>query len=410
MDQQTSRKSWDANWAGGRKLKVLYVITQAIRGGAQTHLLDLATGMQMACEVHLACGEEGYLTEACRKLGIAVYIIPRLRRSGNIYSDLVAFAHTRRLLAVTKPDIVHVHTFKAGFIGRLAAWTLNIPVVYTIHAWLWGTDAISKRASMLAIPLERMASRWCSKIITVSGAGAKLLQAHKLADPAKNATIRNGIASRPIRKSPPRATPVITMVARFAAGKDFEQLIRAFAPISSRAMLRLVGDGETRPRMEELVRSLCLCERVEFLGERQDVPEILEGSDIFALASETEMLPISILEAMRAGIAVVASDVGGVSESFEDGVSGILVPKNDTNSFSEALAYLIDNPEERTRMGVAGRRLFESEFECGVMQIKTYLLYLDVLHAQVAEVSSATQSIQLAEAPQSSLVNLPVSK
>ncbi len=115
------------------------------------------------------------------------------------------------------------------------------------------------------------------------------------------------------------------MVARFTDFKDHGVLLRAFARVPEGIRLKLVGDGETLDAARKLAEDLGIRGRVEFKGSRGDVPEILAQSDIFVLASKTETLPISILEAMRAGLPVVASDVGGVSEEVVDGETGILV-------------------------------------------------------------------------------------
>ena len=366
-----------------RKLKIMYIVTQADRGGAQMHLLELASAMRELCEVHVAAGEEGFLTTACRAQGITVHVLPHLRRAHNLLSDTIALWETRALLRAQKPDLIHVHTFKAGFIGRLAAWSLGIPVVYTIHAWLWGTAAVSRTASLLALPLERIAARWCDRIITVARAGEDLVRRYRIASPGKVVTIHNGIGDSPsLARHTRNITPIITMVARFTAGKDHEQLIRAFATLPQRARLWLVGDGETRIQMEQLVRTLGLSGRIEFLGEREDVPELLVKSDIFVLASESEMFPISILEAMRAGLPVVASDVGGVCEAVVHGKTGLLVPKGDTFALANALSVLIEKEDQRCCLGHAGRESFAVSFQRDVMRERLHRLYSEVLRSR----------------------------
>jgi glycosyltransferase involved in cell wall biosynthesis len=392
----------NVRWPLARRVRILYVITQAVRGGAQTHVLNLIMGLRDRCDLELACGEEGFLTNVCRNAGIPVYIVPQLRRSGDPFSDLRSLIQLRAVMKQVCPDLVHTHTFKAGFVGRFAAWTLRIPSVYTIHAWLWGTEAVSKLESKLAIPLERLAAGWCDRIITVSAAGEKCVRAYGLSSPDKHVTVHNGISDRGLGRRRPASTPVIAMVARFVPGKDYEQLICAYAKLASKARLWLIGDGETQPRMEQLVRSTRLEGRVEFLGDRDDVAELLEQADIFALASESEMFPVSILEAMRAGLPVVASDVGGVAEAVEDGVTGTLVPKGSVERFSEALARLLSDSESRERMGRAGRTRFEALFESSAMQEKTYAVYLETLRARSvasADGRSSSLFIELSETP-----------
>jgi glycosyltransferase involved in cell wall biosynthesis len=360
--------------------RILYMVTHADRGGAQMHLLGLAVAMQQNFDVHLAVGEEGFLTEACRQKDIVVHILRHMRRSSAMLMDLKALGETRRLLKLLRPDLIHVHTFKAGFIGRLAAWTLGIPVLYTIHAWLWSTLAVSRFESRVAIPLERLGALCCERVITVSHAGERLVREHHITDGNKVVTIHNGICDTPTHV-PVRANqiPVIIMVARFTPGKDFALLLRAFQALANDAQLWLVGDGETREAMETLAVSLGIASSVSFLAERQDVPELLAQADVFVLASESEMLPISILEAMRAALPIVASDVGGVGEAVEHGETGLLVPKGEVGALTSALQLLIADPELRNRLGSSGRRLFETRFRDSIMTSDTYKLYLSVL-------------------------------
>ena len=380
------------------KLRILYIVTQADRGGAQMHLLSLARTMVHELDVHLAVGEEGFLTEACRQNGVTVHILNHLRRSSGLFSDLKALSETRRLLKSLRPELIHVHTFKAGFIGRLAAWSLGIPAVYTIHAWLWGTTAVSRVASRAALPLERLSARWCDQIITVSHAGEELVRKYRIAGDKKVVTVHNGIEDLKVeRRNAGNQSPIVMMVARFTAGKDFALVIRAFASISDRALLWLVGDGETRGPMEALAADLGIAHRISFLGERENVQELLSQVDIFVLASESEMLPISILEAMRAGVPVVASNVGGVCEAVAEDKTGLLVPRGDAKALAQALERLIADEALRMRMGREGRRTFEARFRSPIMAGGTYQLYVNVLKQRGARQISPLMKPRIAD-------------
>jgi glycosyltransferase involved in cell wall biosynthesis len=126
-------------------------------------------------------------------------------------------------------------------------------------------------------------------------------------------------------------------------------------------------------------------ERVEFKGARSDVPEILAQTDVFVLASKTETLPISILEAMRAGLPVIASDVGGISEEVVDGETGLLVPAGSVEELSNALQRLLADKQLRVAMGRAGRRRFERVFRADTMINRTQQLYQEVLAGRFAK-------------------------
>ena len=366
--------------ANSGKPRILYVVTRAERGGAQTHVLDLACSMRPGFEVSVATGEEGFLTEACREREIPVYVLPHLQRQVRPITDARAFREIWQLIRKLRPDLLHLHTFKAGFLARLAGRILGIPSVYTIHAWLYGTPAVSRFSSALSGPCERVAARWCERIITVSRAGARVVRGLRIGSPSKLVTIHNGLpdCSQQARLSPTE-TPVITMVARFIEGKDHDVLLRAFARIPKGPRLRLVGDGPTRASVESLARELGIQEQVDFLGNRDDVASLLATSDVFVLASRSEMLPISILEAMRAGLPVIASDVGGVGEAIAHNENGFLVPSGSVSGLAQALTDLTNDYALRLRMGQAGRQRFTEQFLSSSMEERTRSIYWDVL-------------------------------
>jgi glycosyltransferase involved in cell wall biosynthesis len=371
-----------------RKPRVLYVITRAERGGAQVHLLDLAVGMGKKFELHLATGEEGYLTQACRENGIAVHLIPHLQREIRPLNDLKAAWELRRLMRRIKPDLVHAHTFKAGFLGRFVANRLKIPAIYTAHMWPFGA-AVPLTWRLVAPVCERLAARWCDRIISVSALAAENAARHGIGERSQVVPILNGIFDHPLRASLDHDKPdhdkpdhdkalTCTMVARFTHFKDHELLLRAFAQVSGQVSLRLVGDGETLAAAHKLADELGIGGRVKFEGARGDVPEILAQSDIFVLASRTETLPISILEAMRSGLPVIASDVGGVSEEVIDGKTGILVTAGSVDEMAAALTGLLADKAMRIAMGRAGRRRFEQLFRAGEMIERTRAVYTEV--------------------------------
>ena len=166
----------------------------------------------------------------------------------------------------------------------------------------------------------------------------------------------------------------IVMVARFRSAHT--AALRALAGLPGDFKLWFVGDGPTLPQVRAEVSRAGLTDRVVFLGARNDVPELLSQAHIFQLlASDYEGLPISILEAMRAALPVVASDVGGVCECVRQGSTGFLVPRSDLNLLRERLGSLIASSALRERMGHAGRALFEHEFTAEVMVQKTLAVY-----------------------------------
>jgi len=384
LEQAGGVATLERNALARRRPRVLYLITRAEHGGAQSHVLDLALGMREQFEIAVATGEEGFLTEACRERGIPVHLIAGLEREIKPFEDLRGLGALMKLMRRIKPDIVHAHTFKAGFLGRLAAKRLNVAALYTVHMWPFGRAVpLSWR---IAAPLcERMAVRWCDRIISVSELGVRTAAEHRICHPSKVVSILNGITDHPARARLDRDKGLsCVMVARFTDFKDHALLLRAFARVPGDARLKLVGDGDTLPAAKKLAEELGIRERVEFKGSRGDVPEVLAQTDVFVLASKTETLPISILEAMRAGLPVIASDVGGVSEEVVDGETGLLVSSGSVEELSNALSRLLADKTLRMTMGRAGRKRFEALFVADTMIGRTRALYELVLAERLA--------------------------
>ena len=355
-------------------MKVLMIITEAEKGGAQVHVLDLISGCREYCEVALATGGAGYLTEQAEASGIDTYIIPGLVRTVGLWKDLQATLGLIRLIRRLRPDVVHTHTYKAGLLGRLASFLCRVPVVYTAHTWCFqpGTGAWWKKLGLLG---EWLSARLSFRIITVSEANKAMALSFRVGSENTIQTIHNGVSDVGIRARPEKNPPSIVMVARFVIQKDQMSLIRALAQVQGEWQLRLIGDGPTREQVREKVNKLGINNRVEFLGQRSDVPQLLADASIFALITHLEGLPLAILEAMRASLPVVASDVGGVRETIDDGRTGFLIPHGDTETLRARLQTLIDDSALRRRMGEAGREKYQRHFGYSSMIGKTMDIY-----------------------------------
>jgi glycosyltransferase involved in cell wall biosynthesis len=171
--------------------------------------------------------------------------------------------------------------------------------------------------------------------------------------------------------------------ARLAKQKNHAMLVEAFAhgPASHHsAHLLLAGDGECRLALEGQVRQLKLQERVHFLGRREDVCEILAGADVFVLASHTEGNPLSLMEAMAAGLPIVVTAVGGVPEIVEDQKHGLLVKSHDSPGMAMAMVHLLQDPGARLAMGRAASQRAEEEFSSARMGRAYAKLYEQLLH------------------------------
>jgi glycosyltransferase involved in cell wall biosynthesis len=361
------------------KKKLLYVITRGEIGGAQKHVADLIGDLRHDFSIAAAIGGGGYLPQSLQALGVPVYELRHMAHSISPAADARAIRELLAVMRAYQPELVHVHSSKAGLLGRIAASIARLPSVYTVHGWAFTHGApLSRKA--IGLLSEAACAHLGDRIVTVSEYDRALCLAYHMTVPDKVVTIRNGVADSPLRALPGTAAePVVSMVARFDAPKDHPTLLRAVAGIPEPYRVRLVGDGPERGRMRQEAEALGIGGKVDFLGTRTEVAELLGTSHIFVLASRWEGLPLCILEAMRAGLPVIASDVGGVAEAVVDGVTGFLVRSGSPEALRERLRILLANPGLRVRMGAEGRRQYLAGFTLESMLAKTRGLYREVL-------------------------------
>ncbi|HEX8618744.1 MAG TPA: glycosyltransferase family 4 protein, partial [Thermoanaerobaculia bacterium] len=315
-------------------MRILQVITRGDEiGGAQMHVLELAKALVAdGHEVLVAMSRGVALAEPLIAAGARVAQSPTLGKNINPAADFASFRFVRQVIRDFRPDVVATHSSKAGVIGRLAAKRERVPCTFTAHGWAFH-EQVPLLARSIYRTVERAMAPFANRIICVSRYD------HALAIRAGMAAgrlvhIANGIADVPqsSRSLPGQRDPVrIVMVARFAVPKDHTTLLHAFRKLTG-AELHLVGDGPLLDSAKQLAADLGVAGRTTFLGARNDVVQILADSDIFVLLSGREGMPISTLEAMRAGLPVVMSDVGGAGETIEDGESGFLVPRADAGA------------------------------------------------------------------------------
>ncbi len=351
-----------------KKKRLLLLITRSEPGGAQSHVLELLHGLRNKYELILATGEDGFLLDHAKELGVESYLLPSLKRKLSPLQDYRAYQEIRNIIQQIKPDLVHTHSSKAGILGRLAAHRLGVKNIFTAHGWAFAEGTPWAR-KLIGIPTEFIAGKWCDRIITVSHADKRLAVKHHIANQNKITVIHNGLADieQDLLANPVNETPILTMVARVAPPKNFICLLDALALIDDKYLLRVVGDGPELSHVQEYARKIGIEKNINFMGSRNDVPLILASSDIFILSSDWEGFPISIIEAMRAGLPVIASNVGGISEAIIEGRNGYLVPRGDAEMLSNAIRQLLADKNKRKEMGQCSRVLFEEQGTTVVM-------------------------------------------
>lgn len=362
--------------------RILYVITRALLGGAQTHLLSLLRRAHVEGECGLIVGNEGPLTDSARTLGARVWVVPSLQNAIHPVRDWRATAEITRILRDFRPDLVHAHSSKAGTLARLAAKRAGVPAVFTAHGWAF-TDGASRLRKLIGVVTERLMVPLSGRIVVVSEYDLALARRHGVGREGQVVLIRNGVPDVPHRADPGTGTPRIAMVARFSPPKDQPALIRALAALHAPAELLLIGGGELLAESQALAASLGVADRVHCPGDRTDVAELLAGSHICALISNYEGFPYAVLEGMRAGSPVVASDVGGVREAVVDGETGYLIPKGDDAVLLARLDALVRDPALRVRMGQAGRQRYLDYFTEERMLADNFAVYRELLPGKI---------------------------
>ena len=363
-------------------MRIVYVITRADEiGGAQVHVRDLASAMHAAGhQATVLAGMAGALFEQLAHRGVPFRLVPDLVRSIAPHRDLAACRQLQALFNELRPDLVSTHSSKAGWLGRLAARHLRIPVIFTAHGWAFTEGVPRPQRSVYALA-ERVMSPLADRIITVSEYDRKMALQKRIAPPSKITRIHTGVHGCTRRPRPsPAAAVRIVMIGRFTAQKDHASLLHALGQLAQlNWTLDLVGDGPLQAQAIALAGSLGIGERVRFLGARDDVCEVLYEANICALISYWEGLPRSVLEAMSVGLPVVASDVGGVSEAVREGDTGFLVPRKDVRLLTERLGLLITRADLRHALGTLGRQRFDEEFRFDLMFGRTAALYQQIL-------------------------------
>lgn len=360
-------------------MRILFVVTRTdIVGGSQVHVRDLASALvERGHEVDVAAGGTGPFARDLADRDVRFHPLRRLTRKVRPVRDAFALREMRALLRRLRPDLVSLHTAKAGALGRLAARAEGIPALYTPHGWPFA-EGVSARRALAYRWIERWLARGGEPLVGVCEAERNLALRHHVGHASQHVVIHNGMPDVPasLRADPGRQPPRLVTVARFEEQKDHATLFSALGPLRGQGWsLDLVGDGSLRPALEAQVRALGLDEHVRFLGARSDVAQFLASAQAFLLISRWEGFPRSILEAMRAGLPIIASDVGGVREAVANDCSGLLVPRGGVSALGQALTRLVANRALRVRYGQEGRRRYEASFRFERMLEDTLALY-----------------------------------
>ncbi len=380
------------------KIKILH-ITEPTIDGVKTHIIDLLANLNsdtyqttLLYSTQRSDPELNYDLTRLQLRGVETrycFISGQIRPK----ADLVSFFNIFNFIRNRKFDIVHCHSSKAGFLARLAARLLGVPVViYTPHAFSFQNRQSSIKSRFYAF-LERVAAKCCDRIICVSEEERNVAVSHKIAPPGKLKVIPNAVSLQKLCSDKPinlketypewikNNDVIITTVGRLSYQKAPEVFVRA-AAIAARechkAKFLYIGTGELMKPIERLALDSGLKNKIIFTGYRNDVFSLLKASHIFVLSSRYEGLPYSILEAMALKLPVVATKVTGTSELVINGKTGILVPPENPGELARGILGLIKNPAKRKELGVAGYQHVLKNYDLAAMIHSTEDLYQEL--------------------------------
>lgn len=320
----------------------------------------------------LACAPGGRLEELMREYDFPFFPLHSMKAEVSPRNDLRSLLELRSLFQKLRPDIVHTHNSKAGFLGRLAARMTGArpKVVHTVHGFAFH-DRESPARRLAFKSLERAAFRWADRTVAISEALAEWGEREAIGKKTDYTILWSGIeierfadASRTEGRTILGVSDdvlLIGLVAKLWEGKGHEFLIKAAAPLlSDKVKLVFIGEGPLRERLAAIRNP-----HVLLAGFQANAAPVTKALDIAVLPSEFEGMGRVLLEAQAAGVPVIANNVGGISDVVKSG--GILVAAHDQSAWRAALRNLIDNPDLRRRMGNEGSRFVGERFSAHAM-------------------------------------------
>ncbi len=338
---------------------LIQVLDSFERGGSETVARDLALRLDRTRLRSSACalGGGGPLEGDFARAGIPTYVIAR--RPG---FDWPLIRRLHGFFRRERADIVQTHHVTQLIYAGAAARLAGAKLIHVEHDYFTLSSLTAQRCLRLLSPL-------CHKIVAVSDEVGEFLRGAGLSARCI-IVIRNGVdlaVYRPVsRTSHTSMEPVIGHVARMDPSKDQGTLLHAFSLVVRsypNARLLVVGDGSMAVELRSLAQALNLGDRVEFLGLRRDVADLLPQFDVFVLSSVAEGLPLVILEAMASGVPVVATDVGSVAHVVRDGITGFVVKPRDAVALADHINIVLREPHLAQKMGREGRRVVEEHFD-----------------------------------------------
>ncbi len=368
------------------KFKVLYVFAALPVGGAEQVLVTELNGLRRELFSPLVCviSEKGPVGEIIEQMGIPLIPLHRMKKNQFDYGII---REIKDLIRQEKIVLVHTHLYDGGKYGRIAARMAKVPaIVHTVH------NVYVKRRTKYHL-INWILSFFTDRIIAVSESVKDSVVHYDRINRSKIQVIYNGIDltrfDSPLSRKEIRAGLgieteefAIGVIARLEEQKGHRYLLEALSQIpESLASLKIliVGDGQLRSVLEAETKKRGLSSKVFFLGTRKPITPILKALDLFLLPSLWEGFSMAILEAMAAGVPVIATRVGGAGEVITSGRDGLLIPPGDARILAEAIQDALQHRDKYEEMARNGRERVRQYFSQGQHVMALQTLYLQVL-------------------------------
>lgn len=366
-------------------MKVLFVITKSNWGGAQRYVFDLAASLPREnYDVAVAVGGQGLLAERLKSAGIKVVGIPHLERDINFFKELYSTFYLWSIIQNERPDTIHLNSSKAGGLGAMAAYFLRLidrrfrpMIIFTVHGW-----AFNERRNFiyqgLIYFLQWLTAFFSDKIVVLSRHDLRQAIEMPLIPNEKFVWIPLGVKepdfiertkAREILKIDPAEKMLIGTVAEFTLNKGLQYLVEGAKYLKESGngkkvnfKIAIIGTGENFEKRKQQVAELGLENEVILCGFVADAVKYFKAFDIFILPSLKEGLPYTIIEAMHAGLPIVASSVGGLTDLIENEKNGILIPPKKPQEIADALKVLLKSRVMREKMGARSLELATQKF------------------------------------------------
>ncbi|MCK4553923.1 glycosyltransferase, partial [Candidatus Parcubacteria bacterium] len=393
------------------KKTILYFVTQSELGGVQRYIFDLAENFKNEFDVAVAFGEQGEKGELAVKLknaNIKFYSLPHLKRAISPWNDFLALIEIIKLIKKLKPNIIHLNSSKISILGSIAfafirifaisrlAFIRQISIIYTVHGWVFN-EPMPKWKKLFYKYAEKFTAIFKNKIICISKLDYDIAK-NRLKIPEKKLSLiyhgikpitflpreearQNLIPQSPfvIKKINEENAILVGIIANLYKTKGLEYLIQATKLIidaGAKIKIIIIGEGEERKNLEDLITQINLKNTVLLSGRIDNAAELLRGFDIFCCSSVKEGFPYAILEAMQAGLPIVSTNVGGISDMISDRKNGLLAEAKNSQNLAKKIIELINNPELAQKLGAQAKNDVGERFGFDGMIGKTMEMYL----------------------------------